>query len=895
MTGPDPHISGKKRGLNGAVYPLGCHLADTAAIAGALWDLFLTPAQRTMIAHAWGIDETHARQLVMLAAGLHDLGKATPCFQYDHLRLDPLGRGLEHVPDRTDLPHAYASGLTVPALLTELGWDLDDATVQMGQIVAGHHGSFPAMPPAFELEDPATLEPRLGTGRWHTERSALAQLIYNLCDRPAAPTHEADILPAALTAAIVVAADRLASSTHRDGWVTSQLTGWTKDPHWQRHHQRAQAAAPHSIHAHKLTPAAWKPLRPFAETFNVPAPRPLQADIANHLPTSATGPGLLLITDTTGNGKTETAFYAGRIMAEAANSSGIAVLLPTRATAEAMYLRLREFIHEHTEPTAPVTLVHATAWLNPHYSPDRGTDEHHTHPTTWMRQRLLGLLATGGIAATWDQAAFAALPTDHNAVRLLGLSNKVVVIDEAHSYDAYGQTVTRTLLALLGGLHVPVILMSATLTADTATQLANAYLTGAGQPPLDKLALPYPGWAHIDATTGKTHISDRIINHDRARAITTTHQRTRYTHDPTHPKGRAAHLLHTLAPLTEHQSGTAMVVCNTVDDAQRTHQVLAGRGLTLDLLHARMPRWQRDRTTDQLQKRLSRDSTRPPGPFVLIATQIAEQSLDVDFDLVISDLAPLDYLIQRAGRCWRHHRPRPPWATSPRLHIIVPTGTLPPPHWGTDPGVYYGHLLHQTATSISKLPNGRLLEPADIQHLIEGVYANDASTSAAQTRTTDEQLKTQLAQLATVPHPLDLQSLHDLSDASGLNTQTAATRLGADTTLALPTWTLQDNRQWLHPSPTDGTCGCPGGNAPAPTDIHHRDRNTVRHVLAHTVPVRTHWLDPHDPTTHAPTSWHDIGALADIRLLPHTGTPADYRNRRLALRLDPILGLRTRR
>ncbi|MFJ9473367.1 CRISPR-associated helicase Cas3' [Streptomyces caniferus] len=894
MSGPDPRISGKKRGLNGASYPLGCHLADTAAIAGALWDLFLTPAQRTMIADAWGIDEAHARQLVMLAAGLHDLGKSTPCFQYEHLKMPPLGPGFEHTPDRTDLPHAYASGLTVPSLLADLGWDLDDTTAQLGQIVAGHHGAFPVMPPPFELDEPHHLEPRLGDSNWHTERRALTQLVHDLCDRPAAPPHEADVLPAALAAALIVLADRLASSTHHGGWVPTQLTAWTTDPHWQRHYQRARTTAPTTVRAHKLAPATWKPLQSFADTFNVPAPRPLQADVARHLPTLAAGPGLLLITDTTGNGKTETAFYAGRIMAEAAGSSGLAVLLPTRATAEAMYLRLRDFIHEHTHPAAPVTLVHATAWLNPHYNPDRGTDEHSTYPPTWMRQRLLGLLATGGMAATWDQAAFAALPTDHNAVRLLGLSNKTVIIDEAHSYDAYGQTVTRALLALLGGLQVPVILMSATLTADTATQLANAYLTGAGQPPLQRLALPYPGWAHIDATTGKTHISDHIINYERARTITTTHHRTRYTHNPNHPDGRATHLLQELAPLTEHRNGNLMVVCNTVDDAQRTHQLLTGRGLTLDLLHARMPRWQRDQATAQLQQRLGRNSPRQPGPFVLVATQIAEQSLDVDFDLVISDLAPLDYLIQRAGRCWRHHRPRPPWASRPRLHVIVPTGSLPPPHWGTDPGVYYGHLLHQTATSLSTLPNGDLREPEDVQHLIEAVYANEASTSAAQARAADEQLKAQLAQLATVPHPLDLQSLHDLSDATGLNTQAAATRLGADTALALPTWTLPDNNQWLHPSPTDGTCGCPDGNTPVPTDIHYRDRDTVRHVLAHTVPVRSHWIDLQDPTTHTPASWHDIGPLTDIRLLPHTGTPSLYRHGALTLRLDPVLGLRTR-
>ncbi|MEU5427154.1 CRISPR-associated helicase Cas3' [Streptomyces olivoreticuli] len=893
---PDPRIAGKQRGLlpPGTTYPLGCHLADTAAIAGSLWDAFLTPAQRRLIADSWAVDAEHARTLLMLAAGLHDLGKSTPCCQYDQLQLPSLGEGFAHAADREPLPHAYASGITVPQLLTRLGWELDDAAVQLGQIVAGHHGNFPAMPPAFELEDPHDLDTRLGTGRWDTERTALTHLVHSLIGHPPPPRRAADVLPAALVAAVVVLADRLASPTRAGQWVRARLAEWRQDPHWQRHYQRAVSQAPNTVAAEGLTPAHWAPLRTFTDTFHV-TPRPLQHDVAQQLPALAQGPGLLLIADMTGNGKTETAFYAGRLMAEATGSSGLAVLLPTRATAEAMYLRLRDFVRDQTTPAAPVTLVHGTAWLNTDYNPDHGTEGHGTYPTEWMRQRLLGLLATGGMAATWDQAALAALPTAHNAVRLLGLSNKTVIIDEAHSYDAYGQTITRALLALLGALRVPVILMSATLTTATATTLANAYLTGAGRPETNQLELPYPGWAYIDATTGMPHVSKALVNHERERSLLVTHQRVRYAHDPTVPTGRAAQLLAQLRPLTGHGDGTVMIVCNTVDDAQRTHRLLAPSLATgIGLLHARMPRWQRDHTTQLLQQQLGRHGHRQPGPFVLIATQIAEQSLDVDFDLVISDLAPIDYLIQRAGRCWRHHRPRPPWASSPRLHVLVPAGPLPPPHWGTKPGVYYGHLLQQTAAVLSRLSEGRLHEPGDVQHLIETVYANDSASGAGQDRITDEQLRTQLAGLATVPHPVDLQTLHDLSNAAGLNTRTAATRLGADGSLALPVWPDGDGRLRLHPALGANMCGCPDGDTLIPATINRGDRDMVRRILAHTVPLPTRTLDPTDPTTRPPDTWQDIGPLADLRLLPHTGTPASYRGQNGTLSLDPTLGIKRR-
>ncbi|GAA0363954.1 hypothetical protein GCM10010319_47200 [Streptomyces blastmyceticus] len=89
-------------------------------------------------------------------------------------------------------------------------------------------------------------------------------------------------------------------------------------------------------------------------------------------------------------------------------------------------------------------------------------------------------------------------------------------------------------------------------------------------------------------------------------------------------------------------------------------------------------------------------------------------------------------------------------------------------------------------------------------------------------------------------------------------------------------------------------CGCPDRDTRIPATINRDDRDMVRRILAHTVPLPTRTLDPTDPTTQPPDTWQDIGPLADLRLLPHTGTPASYRGQNGILSLDPTLGIQRR-
>lgn len=188
------------------------------------------------------------------------------------------------------------------------------------------------------------------------------------------------------------------------------------------------------------------------------------------------------------------------------------------------------------------------AWLDADYTPDQLATATSSPDVVaeWLRGRHRGFLA--GIAVgTWDQAALAVLPHRFMALRWLGLSGKTVIIDEVHAYDAHGHALTLRLLEWLGALGVPVVLLSATVTGDTAAALVHAYRRGAGHHDTPPVNPSYPGWTYTDHTSG-TITTSPTLGSNRAHPLTIDTLTCTHTHNPDHEGGRACAVLDLLAP-----------------------------------------------------------------------------------------------------------------------------------------------------------------------------------------------------------------------------------------------------------------------------------------------------------------------------------------------------------
>ncbi|MFC1443135.1 CRISPR-associated helicase Cas3' [Streptacidiphilus sp. N1-10] len=874
----DPRLWAKEQGLPHP-YPIGCHSLDAGAMADTLWDQYLTPGQRRVIAQGWAMTEPQAKSLLVFLASLHDLCKITPGFQHCAPQADRVTGTPGYTPTdpaHSRLSHQRGVHLALPELLNRLfdmpltGRPSRLAAHQLGQILGGHHGTYqPALShQGNELTCPLAAAPGLGDGAWDGQREALVQLATQAFGQPKLPERPAPGPVAVLTTGLITLADWLVS---QGAWVRTRQRAWDNDPtgDWQAHTQRALAAAPATIRAAQLTPPNWRTTTTFTALFphlDGRDPHPLQQDLTRHLANHSHGAGLLLITAPPAEGKTEAALFAERIMANAAGTNGLAFLLPTMATTDAMFTRIRNHARTNCHGPTPVALLHSMAWLNNDYTLD---DLHPvtSDPTTvthWLRGPGRGLLA--GIAVgTWDQAALGALPHRYMALRWLGLSGKTVVIDEVHAYDAHGHALTLRLLEWLGALQVPVILLSATVTGTTASSLVHAYRRGAGHPDTPPLNPSYPGWTYTDTTTGDIHTSPQLHS-NRAHQLTITTFTCTTTHNPDKPQGRARQILTLLEPLATTRSGSALIVCNTVADVQATRRMLTktwGTGPTAPLvrsLHARMPARQRTAITRRLQRWTGPGSTRPARPIVVITSQIAEQSLDVDFDLIITDLAPLALLLQRAGRGHRHPRTdRPTWAPTgkPRLAVLIPRGKLPPAHWGT---VYDASLLRRTSELLHRHTGKPIDVPGQVQALIDEVYGPAYADTDDLDRITNDSAKTAIADLTTIPRPHDVRDLYPLTNSSQ-HPDLIATRLGADNIRVLAVYTTNDGNHWLHPTDRSSRSSLPAG-------VAADDRQAITRLINATVPISRHWL--HDAIRpEPPDSWAEVPALRDVQLLPH--------------------------
>lgn len=492
------------------VYSLLFHLIDVGAVAAVLWDRFLTPSQRQVISAGLNVSQEHARSLVSFLAAMHDIGKLIPSWQsFESLVRIRLGEDL--LADMglvVHVPHARASMHAGLHLLGELGFAVggnDSPAVRAAQSLGGHHGRFLQL----DVEGAASahrVQATLGGPVWQDLRRRYTRLLWHLFGVDEAPDRMS-VEAAVLITGLTMVADRVASQ--RRYWVPNADT-----PSFgaAEHYSHARRQAEDEVERLGLTRFALDRV-PFTTAHpGLEEPNAFQASVMEELPrlVAERGSGIAVVTDAMGAGKSVTALEMARIFNEHCGTQGVMWLLPATAAADQAYEVLDRYVRAHRPEYAPVTLVRHHSDLNEAYtgrslSPadmsvlDGPSDDPFTDdpddlaagdetesgpgaagPDRWLRGGDNALLAQYTVSTT-DQAQMAVLPVRYSALRLLALSGKTVVVDEAHALDPFSQIQLLRLLHWLGALNCPVVLLSATMPASTATELVRAYLSGAGQ------------------------------------------------------------------------------------------------------------------------------------------------------------------------------------------------------------------------------------------------------------------------------------------------------------------------------------------------------------------------------------------------------------------------------
>lgn len=455
-------------------------------------------------------------------------------------------------------------------------------------------------------------------------------------------------------------------------------------------------------------------------------------------------PQVFILEDVTGAGKTEAAVLLTHRLMRAGLGNSIYFALPTMATANTMYERMRnvyrKFFVQAAQPS--LVLAHGASAMSDgfqqsivgHY-PEQQTEyvkneqSAEAHCNAWLADnRKKALLADIGVG-TVDQALLAILPSRHQSLRLLGLLNKILIVDEVHACDAYMHELLCALLRAHAAGGGSAILLSATLPHKQRASLLQAYADGKKWHSVSLQKMDDNSYPLISCLDSQGVTEQVIATRDSVKRKVSTV----FLYD-----------LKSIESLLATTIANEQCVCwirNTVKDAVEAYQSLtdAHPEWNIDLFHARYALGDRIEIENRVVNRFSKNSdyVSRRGQ-VLIATQVVEQSLDLDFDTLISDLAPIDLLIQRAGRLRRHSRDRQGNRVAGddqrgdvSLHVFSPKPTSSPTaNWyaacfPSAQKVYEHHgQLWLTATLLHQ--KGVFRMPEDARMLIESVYGSDA-------------------------------------------------------------------------------------------------------------------------------------------------------------------------
>ena len=625
---------------------------------------------------------------------MHDIGKVSPGFEGKYFRslLQSCAPEwfLELVNHGVTTNHSQVGA---KALQTLLGISIEHPVFQA---VASHHGF---KPDSFLVTK---------DGCWQQERTKLISAL--AMEFETTPDSVVKTKPdSSLLAGITCVSD----------WIASDESFFPSDePPLSTVEGRARAA-------HALTVCGFA--RPsfvhgltFSNIFGF-EPYPAQQAFIDTI----TDSGIYVLEAPMGVGKTEAALYAAYRLIEQGKHSGIYFALPTRLTSDRIHERVRTFLNNVSTTPSAVKLAHGQAWLKEFEFGAEGSDKKAGYRAgPWFAPSKRGLLFPFTVG-TIDQALLAVLNVKHSFVRSYGLAGKVVILDEVHSYDTYTGTLLDELIARLRGLGCTVIILSATLT--TARRKA---LIGMDAPMDDG----YPLLSGIRGIEEKPIV--RKLDSPQSRMV-----QLRWINGVNESPVSMA--------IEKAQTGcNVLCIANTVSTAQEWFRILkselrAGDDFPIGLLHSKFTESDREKLENTWMGWLGKSqkqgvSQRPCGS-ILVSTQIVEQSVDIDADWMVSELAPADMLLQRLGRLWRHERTTRPISEA-ELAIVCPQmpnddlSNLSPDikdmeaFFGRGCWVYAPYVLLRTFETLRYKRTIHI--PNEIRSLLETVYSDSVPNSA---------------------------------------------------------------------------------------------------------------------------------------------------------------------
>lgn len=715
--------------------PLKTHLNDTRETMGFLWEHYLSQGVKDLIKNSMKTDtydkESLAKNLCMFLGAVHDIGKASPYFQLkesfrrdkelDELILEKLkSAGFKDLDkfftaDNIDVSHQSIGQF----ILLKRG-----VNITLADIVGAHHGRPVTTSEIYDItyenhfyQNSDCLSDMHKT--WLSIHDEIFTWALKVCNFSSA--NELLLISQAgqvILSALLIMADWITSNESYfplinieedkidENRIKNGLLKWNND--------RTSLWEPLEVNVDTI----------YEERFKIKSgekfiPRDAQVKITEAID-KAENPGIVIFEAPMGMGKTEAALVAVEQLAKKTGRTGMFFGLPTQATSNGIFSRVNAWLENLRDDMSykrALRLLHGKAALNEEFanlpkSRNIHDDENEKNVVTvndWFSGRKLSILDDFTVG-TVDQFLLLALKQKHLMLRHLGFANKVVVIDEVHAYDAYMSVYLYQAIKWMGAYGVPVVILSATLPIERRNKLIENYMVGAGYK-FRRLAKP-KNFDNNEAYPLLTlNDSDKILQYDNFEKVAgIDYEIYRLSKEDS---GDISRLIESIT-----SQGVVGVIVNTVKKAQEFAKLCTDvfGEENVFIMHSLFIATDRYKKEKDLLDLIGKDGKRPDFKIV-IGTQVIEQSLDIDFDVLITDLAPIDLLLQRMGREHRHKRDdRPENLKEPKVYVLNSKA------YDFDKAstyVYDPYLLFRTEYY---LPD-KINLPNDISHLVQLVYS----------------------------------------------------------------------------------------------------------------------------------------------------------------------------